>query len=107
MRYCITCLFHDGDESFMQCRRYAPQPYGFYRYYIGEILRDIAWSSRAMAKIEEPSPEDDIAIEATETDTAEITGWPVVSAHDWCGEWRAEEKQPVEVDGGAADGKGR
>jgi len=90
MRRCGDCdfFYEENDE----CRRHAPRRG---RYHPGldahnsELLRDIAWSARTMANIEEPSLGDDMRNEP------EIyrSDWPHVTENDWCGEFvkRVEE----------------
>jgi hypothetical protein len=90
---CENCFYSRQDDprsrANLGCHRKSPEPYSFYRYYLGELLRDIAWSARTTANITPPTTYDeDIATEATET--PHFTGWPEVCCDDWCGEWRAK-----------------
>jgi hypothetical protein len=54
-------------------------------YYELELLRDIAWSLRELAKVAPPGELDDVNTEAT--DAMIEASWPRVEPEDWCGEW--------------------
>jgi hypothetical protein len=95
---CKNCLYAADfcgddikDDDKIYCRRHAPSPVSAFRYYIGEVLRDIAYSSRSAGGIVPPEEGgmDDVATEATETPA--YSTWPEVSGDDWCGEWRSKD----------------
>jgi hypothetical protein len=85
---CDNCRFARvrGADKKRQCLRHAPQPYNAMIFYFGELLRDVAWSTRALANIETPSEHDDLSKEATEAKDYAV--WPEVELDDWCGEWQ-------------------
>jgi hypothetical protein len=86
---CGSCrFFHDREN---ECRRYAPRMLYPKKKWLdihnSELLRDIAWSVRAMAAIGDPKSEyDDLMKEATECSDQ---CWPRVESDDWCGEFEA------------------
>jgi hypothetical protein len=86
---CKFYMFRDAEGlPIEQCRRHAPSTYPAMRFTHTELVRDIAWSLRAIAEIEPPDdPRDDLNIEATEqTDSGER--WPYADEDDWCGEFQ-------------------
>jgi hypothetical protein len=85
---CENCRFYKPPQTGIPealCRRRAPTPYDFLKYYELELLREIAWSIHALAQLPQPSEFDDLNIEATEA--ASMTTWPIVEPDEWCGEW--------------------
>jgi hypothetical protein len=76
---CENCRFHVDDY----CRRRAPIPWDFLKYYELELLRDIAWSIRSQ------DPEENEALNAEPTEAYNSAKWPKVDADEWCGEWEA------------------
>ena len=69
--YCGLCKFHHAGMG--ECRRYAPRmmyPEGKYlAYHNSELLRDIAWTLRAMTNLAQPEKGDDLYDEAIESAT--------------------------------------
>jgi hypothetical protein len=93
---CGDCRFYQSDGE--QCRRRAPSDYHAEKiwidYHNSELLRDIAWSLRELAKIEEPNPkdtQDDLNREATEANYGDR--WPYVDVDEWCGEFEQKEQE--------------
>jgi hypothetical protein len=76
-----------------ECHRRAPIPVDAYRFYIGELLRDLAWCVHVMSNVEAPSKYDDINKEATEA--VDYAMWPEVELDDWCGEWKLSTREPA------------
>lgn len=98
---CGNCWFArgDGDQNKLSCHRHAPLPYSFYQFYIGELLRDTAWSSRITANVRLPKEgdvADEVGVDATEDIGTELTGWPGVERDQWCGEWKRRITPVVE-----------
>jgi hypothetical protein len=86
---CDNCRFMKlRVDKKRQCLRHAPQPYNAMLFYLGELLRDVAWSVRASANIEAPSKDDELNKEATEV--WDYAVWPEVEPDDWCGEWQTQ-----------------
>lgn len=87
MQQCGNCRYSDGhvqdEEDGLRCRRNAPVPYDFFRYYLAELVRSIAH--------EYDRESTEVQTEATEAYRSSL--WPIVKAGDWCGEWQAKEKE--------------
>ena len=86
---CKFYMFRDAEGlAIEECRRNAPHVQPAMRFTNTELLRDIAWSLRAIAKIDPPEDAwDDLNIEATEqSDKGER--WPYADEDDWCGEFQ-------------------
>jgi hypothetical protein len=81
MPECETCRFYREKE----CRRRAPVTFNFLLYHELELLRDIAWSVRLLAKLPVGEADYDVKTEASEMTS--WGAWPNVQPYDWCGEW--------------------
>lgn len=89
-RTCKTCRFLERSTQYSwssgTCHRYAPRAFNDMPFYAYELLRDIAWSLRTMAKMDPPEEHDEVNKEATEGVRTDAS-WPEVDGDDWCGEW--------------------
>jgi len=82
---CDACRFFESGDD--ECRRYAPRLMSpGLDFHNSELLRDIAWSFRQHANIEEPTAFDTVSTDAHE---AAQRRWPYVAPDDWCGEFEA------------------
>jgi hypothetical protein len=95
---CNNCRFVylQVDEK-LQCRRRAPLPYNAQLFHLSELVRDIAWSARRAANIEEPKEDedDDMGLNKEATEAFDYAVWPEIERDDWCGEWsRRKQKAP-------------
>jgi len=97
MRRCGDCDFYHVDNE--ECRRHAPTRRNrMLDYHNSELLRDIAWSVRTMANIEEPGKYDEM------NDEPEMfSKWPYMDENDWCGEFvkRVEENDDSNTSSGS------
>jgi hypothetical protein len=85
---CGDCRFFFSDDD--QCRRHAPARIDWLAHHDSELLRDIAWSLRAIAKLGEPNKYDELFTISAEVNEEE---WPSTTVNDWCGEFASRENQ--------------
>lgn len=95
---CDTCRYwrvregtqsHHADDVEGDCRRRAPQPFNYLLFHELELLREMAWTLRALADLEEPPRYDVLHTEAMSA--MEAASWPRVNGDGWCGEWERQE----------------
>lgn len=84
---CGNCLFYGPEET---CRRRPPVLQRLLDFHNSEILRDIAWTLREIAKMDPPDEKGDpLHVEAPECEYDSCRcRWPYVDVDDWCGEYR-------------------
>jgi hypothetical protein len=89
---CSECkFFEDQDE---ECRRYAPRMLYPKKKWLDihstELLHDIAWSLRTLAKLDLPERLNDLEDDVLNREAVEMSdeAWPRVNPTDWCGEFK-------------------